>query len=282
MNPRFTLKSLTSGKARLFTTLFSFPIKSAFSQNFNIKNSILVLGLLALSAFTAFLTHSRSTFIWQAISILSFVQFPWRFLGIVIFALSLALSYIARPKIFFRKAWLMLIIALVILLNYGYFVPWNRSYKVRDDEKLSGIAFELQQKSAILDYLPKTAPIAPKEKAPDEPWLIDGEGQAYNFSKRSNSFFFDAQIYSKEAEVQIPVMDYPNWVVVGGGKIIDSYPSGDYGVITIKLPEGKHIIQGRFENSEVRELGNLFTVISFSILFFGIILKVNNKKFLWI
>ncbi len=247
----------------------------------NRKLGALLFGMLGLTGMLMFLSHCRSTFIWQAIPTMSFVQFPWRFLGPVMFTLSLVVSVIARPKIPLRKLWFFILIILVVLLNFQYFKAWKRSYEVRDEQKLSGLAWDLQRKSAILDYLPYTAPDAPKEAAPDNPWLIAGDGFASNYSARSNSFFFDVEVYSDEAEVQIPVTDFPNWVVVSGGAVIPSYPSGKYGAIAIKLPEGKHIIQGRFENTPIRSVGNALTLISASTLFVGVILVHNKKKFLW-
>jgi len=242
--------------------------------------SFLVGGLLIFAGLTAFLTHSRSTPIWQAIPIMDFIQFPWRFLGLTIFFLSLAGSAFVKPGIKLRHVLAVFIILLTIALNFKYFEPWNRSYVVRDDEKLSGIAFELQQKSAILDYLPRTAPMAPKEKAPDNPIIVSGEGIAYNFSKRSNSFFFDAEIF-QDAEVRIPVMHFPGWIVISAGEIIPSEPTGDYGVITIKLDQGKHIIQGRFTNTPIRSVGNAITIFSAILLTAGFLLKANKRKFLW-
>ncbi len=243
--------------------------------------SLLVFGLSSLALLTAFLTHSRSTPIWQLFPIMAFIQFPWRFLGLVIFSLSFAGGALARKENILRIPIALFVIVLTIILNFTYFEPWNRSYEVTDEEKLSGVAFELQQKSAILDYLPKTAPIAPKEKAPDNPVIVSGEGRAYNFSKRSNSFFFDAEIYQK-ASLQIPVMYYPGWKVISEGEVIPSEPTGGYGVITIDLPEGKHIIRGRFQNTPVRSIGNTITILSAVILFSGALLTANKKKFAWL
>lgn len=252
-----------------------------FRKKENRINALIVGGLLILAGLSAFLTHSRSTIFWQAIPIMAFVQFPWRFLGLTIFFLSFAGGVLVKSGVKLKKVFAGVIIIFTIALNFSYFEPWNRSYEVRDDEKLSGVAFELQQKSAILDYLPNTAPMAPKEKAPKNPIIVSGEGIAYNFSKRSNSFFFDAEIF-QDAEVRIPVMHFPGWIVISNGMILESKPTGDYGVITITLPEGKHIIQGRFVNTPVRSVGNTTTVLAASIIFVGFIVKANNKKFLWI
>ncbi len=253
-----------------FIALFWFVKKRSKSLLF------VILGLLGFSALTAFLTHSRSTPIWQAIPMMAFIQFPWRFLGPTIFGLSFGAGALVKTGIKFRHLVGTFIIILAIVLNFNYFKPWS-TYAINDEEKLSGISFEIQQKSAILDYLPKTAPIAPKELAPEKPIIAFGEAETYNFSKRSNSFFFDAEVY-QNTEIQIPVMYFPGWKVISEKTVIPSWPSGDYGLITIELPQGKHIIRGRFENTPVRDIGNTISILSTIIIFSGFLVEANKKK----
>ncbi len=119
--------------------------------------------------------------------------------------------------------------------------------------------------------------MAPKELAPENPILISGAGRAYNFSKRSNSFFFDAEVYA-DAEIQIPVTYYPIWTVLSDNHVINSYPTDPYGAVTIKLSQGSHIIQGRFEDTPVRQVANSITVVTFIVIFAGIVLKENKKR----
>ncbi|HJY98700.1 MAG TPA: 6-pyruvoyl-tetrahydropterin synthase-related protein [Patescibacteria group bacterium] len=243
-----------------------------------IGTGILTLSMLALALFAVFLTHERSTFIWVNVPALSIVQFPWRFLGLGIFLLSLAAGALVGDK--YKKEIAIGVILLAIGLNFGFFRPQHFFSQETDATKLSGESFIIQKKSAILDYLPVTAPIAPKEEAFAAPVLLSGDGEIKNYSKRSNSFFFDADIYNA-SEVQVPVMHFPGWVVVNGGRVIDSYPEGKYGLITFKLPPGKYIIQGRFTDTPIRFLGNSITVVSLTILLIGISLTSNKKKFLW-
>lgn len=198
-------------------------------------------------------------------------------MGLTIFLLSFAVSGIFYFKFPFRKLFFVVVIFSALILNFNYAVPWDRSYEVRDSDKLSGLAFDLQRRSAILDYLPKTAPIAPKEAAFETPKILNGNGVISNYKTTSSTFSFDAEIY-KDSEVQIPVMDFPNWVVLSGNKIIANTAEGKYGLITIKLLEGKHIIQGRFMDTPIRTYANIITVFSLMILLSLYIYESNNKK----
>ena len=242
------------------------------------KTGILILLLLTFTALAIFLTHPRSIFIWSHIGSMAIIQFPWRFLGLTIFLLSFATGSLVMLK----KGILITIvcITLSIALNIGFFRPEYYFTHETDQTKLSGEEFIIEQKSAILDYLPQTAKMAPKEEAFAAPIVATGSGTVKNYSKRSNSFFFDVDSYTP-VEIKVPVMFYPGWKIISSGKEIASYPSGDYGVITFKLPKGQFIIQGRFTSTWDRVLGNTITVVSFIILCFGMIVVYNKKKFLW-
>lgn len=239
--------------------------------------AVLLLGLLGLFLFSAFLTHPRSIFIWQRIPIMAFVQFPWRFLGLTIFFLSFAGGALVKFNFRFKKLLIFTVLLLAIILNFQYFIPIHFSSKVKDEEKLRGLAFELQQRSAILDYLPKTAEIAPEAVAPSSPKIIAGEGEITGFIKQSDRFSFDAQIH-EEAQVEIPVMYFPGWVVISNSSIIPTELHGIHGVIKITLPAGKHIIRGRFQNTPVRTVGNTLTVVSVLILLSGALIYENKRR----
>jgi len=240
------------------------------------KNAFLILGLLIFAGTGALLTHERSTPIWIHLPFLAIVQFPWRFLGLTIFSLSFASGALIVREFKYHKLLAALIIALSIGFNFMFFTPQYFFSNETDTTKLSGEEFVIQEKSAILDYLPKTAPVAPKEKAFATPMVSSGSVEIKNYSVRSNAFFFDANIFTP-SEIKVPIMYFPGWVIINGGKIIPDFPSGNYGVITFKLAKGQYIIQGRFTDTWPRTLGNALTVISMIILVVGAGIWVNSK-----
>jgi len=241
------------------------------------QKTMLLLGLLGLFLFNAFLTHSRSIFIWQRIPIMAFVQFPWRFLGLTIFFLSFAGGALAELDLSWKKILVSVVVLSAIFLNFRYFIPIHFSPKVKDEEKLTGLAFELQQKSAILDYLPKTAQIAPEAVAPPSAKIITGEGEIRGFIKQSNRFSFDAQIYEK-SEVEIPVMYFPGWTLIVDDSVVPIELHGAHGVMKVTLSAGKHIVRGRFQNTPVRTIGNSLTVISVLVLLSGALIYENKRR----
>jgi hypothetical protein len=209
--------------------------------------------------------------------VLSYVQFPWRFLGPGVFFLSFISGTVAKTNKVTRSVIIPVIVLLAVLVNFRYFRPEHFFKEETDQKKLSGESFIIQQKSAILDYLPETSPIAPKELAFEKPIVVEGDGFVSNYSKRSNSFFFDVELYS-DSKISIPIIYYPGWIVIVGNTQIHAFPDGNYGAIALNLPEGKHIVQGRFTNTKTRSIANAITVITFCVMFIVYFLKINEKE----
>lgn len=224
-------------------------------------NIILVVSIFVLFLMSVFMTHNKSTFIWESFSILKYFQFPWRFLSLSILTASILggfVVFLVNDK--WKKYLSVFIIIITILLNWGYFRP-KEFYPISESQKVSGELWEQQTRGALLDYLPETA-LEPREKAPDLPLIITGEAEIDNYINRSNSFNFNIEVLDK-TEIHMPIFYFPNWSVkVNGVK----HPISDdnlLGRISISLDKGNYEVEGRFNNTPVRAVSNLISIISF-------------------
>ena len=224
-----------------------------------------------------FMTHVRSAFIWEAIPILRFTQFPWRFLAVAMFAVSLlAALFIQNLPKGMQKYISVILVGLTITLNWNYFQPQVVYPNITDGQKLSGDLWETQQKAAILDYLPKTA-VMPREKAPSDPILRSGEVEISNFILKSNSWKLKADVKTS-SEIEIPVLDFPNWRVWVNGKSF-TYSNDDYlGRISLKLNRGSYLIEGKFKDTIIRTISNLITVVSLVVVVIVFIIYGKSGK----
>lgn len=238
------------------------------------KVSSFYLIILTFFFFSVFMTHIRSAFIWERIPILRFTQFPWRFLAMTIFSVSLISAQFLNE--FKRKIQISIFILVVVgavFLNWNYFRPEHFYPDITDAQKLSGKLWETQQKAAILDYLPKTA-LQPTEPAPNLPILRSGNAKVSNFDLRSNRWSFNIQVM-ETSEIEVPVFDFPHWKVwVNGKEIIHSHDNY-IGRISIKLDPGIHLVEGKFLNTILRTVSNFITIISLILLILYV--KYNKK-----
>lgn len=241
-----------------------FPVVFIFSKKIKKKTKFLVSGILGVFLLSIFMTHNKSAFIWERINILTFFQFPWRFLSLSIFTASILGGFVIFV---FKEKWQILlsliIITLSIFLNWSYFKP-REFYNISDSEKLSGELWEQQRKGAILDYLPKTA-LEPREAAPTTPTIVSGEAEIANFKNYSNSWKFNATVF-EYSEIHLPTYYFPNWIVKVDNKIYPSNHDNLLGRISVDLDKGSYEVQGHFKNSPLRTVSNvlsLFSAISF-------------------
>lgn len=269
--------SFQVGWPHWWLAFISVPVTLVLFFRKNKRNLATLLSfLLIVFLFSVFMTHNRSTFIWEKISIIQFAQFPWRFLSLSIFAVSLiggALVSLLNPKT--KVMAFVAISVLAIALNLPYFKV-DKYYQITDQQKLSGYEFTKQQYAGILDYLPKTA-VEPNEAAPKSPVVVTGEAKISNFDNKSNRFVFQANV-SKTANIEVPIFDFPVWKVkVNGQSILHSHQNF-LGRIRLDLPKGEYRVEGLFTNTPIRSFANLVTVFSTGVLIILVALPKRVKK----
>lgn len=254
-----------------------FVTKKIFSKKDEVFYSLIFFsGLFLVSVF---FTHRLSLPFWENLPFLSYAQFPWRFLALVIFSSSFLAGFIpfwlknkikGKPNVLVS----LFIILSVIVLNYSYFKPQVMYRFATDDWKLSGEELDKQKKSALFDYLPKQVKNAPSQIAPESPWVVSGEADIFEFEKRTN--FFRMTIDAKgnqPARVGVPVFDFPNWEIFVDQKKVPHNSENKQGVIEFEVGDGKHTVVGWFRNTWLRDLANAVTLFSFGSLIVYFIVK---------
>jgi len=228
-----------------------------------VRKRTLIIGFLFFVFLgSAFLTHQRSTVIWQTFPILAYLQFPWRFLTFAVFASSAIAGFIVwliqgrSTKILLA---LILVVA-VILLNVGFFKTRNW-FPLTDEGKFSGQSWEKQLTISIFDYLPIYATLPPANRAPDLPETVTGNVAYLSYQKGTNWQKLKVTVKSSTADIRLPLFDFPGWQVRVDEKKAQINHNNFLGLITFKVPEGEHAINVRLENTPPRTIGNILTII---------------------
>ncbi len=233
-------------------------------------NLLLIISYLLVVGFAAaFMAHVRSTPIWLSLPFLSIVQFPWRFLTIVILSFSFVIGALA-VLLNVRSRWtLVLVIILlvaVVLFNNDYFKP-DRMGPLSDEEKFSAAAWELQQTAGIYDYLPKTARIAPQGPRLTPVDVVEGEVAIDEAKEGTNWIRFKVRVDRGEGKVRINIFQFPNWrVFIDGEETEITGDNDELGRMHITIPEGEHEIYAKLYNTFPRTAGNLISLVSWGIL----------------
>ena len=253
-----------------------------FKKNMKIASVIFLLAGLEL--LVLFLIHQRSSFIWEKVSILGWLQFPWRFLALSVFLLSI----LSASSVFFlgkykkELGWALGLIAImgVFVLHGNFFKP-QEWLGISDKDKFSGPFWEKALTISIFDYLPIYAKLPPNKKAPDFPEILDGEVEFINYKKSSDYQIGNVKV-DREATVRIPLFDFPGMeVLIDQRKVVhwhDDCRGEEYclGLITFNLPVGIHKIEINLKDTPIRKTGNIITLISILSL---LTLFFLNKKY---
>lgn len=241
-----------------------------FLRKRKIENWLLVIGYFFLVGwFAVFMTHNKSTPIWSHIPPLRFVQFPWRFLTIVILSFSFVAGGLVKliPKKYFNIINILLI-AGVLIYSWNYFLPEHGKLgALTDNEKFTGAAWDLQQTAGIYDYLPVTAKTAPKAPMKNFVEIMEGRGTTSDIKLGTNENTFNINV-AKEAVVRLGLFQFSNWKVFIDGKEIKSFipETEEWGRMYINIPKGQHSVKIRLYNTPIRTIGNSISLISWTSL----------------
>lgn len=142
-----------------------------------------------------FMATTYSSYIWSGISLLSIVQFPWRFLVLGGFFVSVlagyGATYLHHQK---KEIWLVpFIVAILLVFNLKYFLPQS-TFK----ENISDFTSQ-----KYLDTLPSIIP----EYAPS--WLA-------------------VESAKKPSSTVLPYLYYPTWEIMVNGQKVSIYPTDGY------------------------------------------------------
>lgn len=234
--------------------------------------------LFLLSSFffvglTAFLSLLKSEFLWEKLSLLQYIQFPWRWLASTAFFLALLVAFLPR---FLKKAWLRYgitaILLVIALFNLTYFQP--ESYLANADALYYSDPQRIRQEmSEILpDYIPSQ--MAEQETLK---LLASDQNLAGAASKSADveitplidqgfQYLLDVKA-SSDSQIVWHVANFPGWQAEIDEKSIPVQTS-ELGTILLDVPTGQHKVSLRFtENTPDRifaDILTLLTILAFS------------------
>ena len=240
-------------------------------KKLKIKNEVfyVIFFTIAFGWFAAFMAHQDSTFIWLRIKPLAFVQFPWRFLTLVILGFSFAAGsiFVLLPEKIAKIAGILLVL-IVVALNWGYFLPEHgKMGPLTDTEKFSGAAWDLQRTAGIFDYLPESAKFNPRVGPEELAKIVNGKGSVTGESQGTNWLKFDTNL-ATDSTLRISQFQFPTWEVTVDGKKTTAYvPSTeDYGRMYLDLPSGNHSVYFKLVNTPIRTVSNTISIVSWILL----------------
>ncbi len=241
------------------------------------KELKLTLFLVILGWGSLFFIHPRSVWFWNNIGIFAYLQFPWRLLSLATLFFSIAGGAIASliPKRKSVRFYTVITTIAVLYIFYASFFQPEKWLNIDDQEQFSGKQWEQQQTISIYDFLPIDAIKPPSEKAPQQPFIIEGKVDIAKGKKGTNWQEWQVIVNSESARIQLPLYYFPNWQVRVDENIVEFNYDNELGLITFSVDKGEHKIVAKLIDTPIRSFSNIASMIGL----ISIPIYLKRKKF---
>ena len=247
--------------------LMIFVIAAAVVLKDKAKKNIRAVFFILLTIISIFLMLKSSLIFWQIIPLLSFTQYPWRFLSVLLPAAAfLAADLFAK----FKKTWFICItVFLAIYLAFSYTRPVI--YGPRSDHYyLSRPNFTDGTNSLGNLFSTSWSPpksIRPKYRAE----FVYGKGEIIFMSMKPLSYIFWI-VTETRSLVRLNVLYYPGWAVSvdGQNQVLDYHKDG---TLDFWVNPGTHHVAASFNETPLRMSADIASVLSLFWLAAWTILK---------
>ena len=254
---------------------------------------------LILTFFSLFMTTEASSFIWDNISYLSYLQFPWRFLTFAALFISVVSAYgiyllfeRLKAKYIFKKASIIFVVLysiLTIILVGRYFTPQN--YISKSDNELTSVEeISWRVSKSTFEFAPKgikttksdfntTVPNIQMIDIVKQPFeILTGDAQILPLQ---NKFMKKSFLISSKENIifRLNTFNFPGWTAYLNDKDLLITDNNDFKLITVEVPRGDNLLEFKFEDTFVRNIANLLSIVSAGfIAFYLLSLKFKKVK----
>lgn len=241
-----------------------------FMVKFRKKLSHLLIFLMLFFWMVIFLMLPQSRFIWRALPILGYLQFPWRLLSLTIITSSFLACFISQKN--------KVLGVILATLCFIYSFPFTKPF-----------FWEKKQDMYYYDYLFTTStrhenmPRLFQENKSDQfkPRLTSDSGEVTfrELSWKTGKHIYEVNV-PKETKIWEHTAYFPGWQgYIDGKKTEILFNNKDYpGIIGLDVPAGQHQIITRFtENTPARIIGDCLSLGSIIIILIQLKFIPKNK-----
>lgn len=213
---------------------------------------------------------------WEILPITALIQFPWRLLIIAMLSFSVIIGALA-PIFHIRTTMLNLVAVVVVVGSYSYTQPQYMPIPDWAESPLAVIkwdSFSPSDRVGMVVYTeeqPGTSPMEAQYRA-GEPLAVATvlSGQAEVRTLRHGGASDEVAVSGGPATIQFYTYDYPGWRVFLNGEVIPHRHEPPFGLITVDVPAGEHILLLKMGTTPVRMAGGLLSLLALGIISFGV------------
>jgi hypothetical protein len=240
----------------------------------------LVAASLVIVVGSVFFATNASLFIWEHVSVLHPLQFPWRFLTLIALATSL---FCGVPFLLLRDAprqlvnvLMVALIAAIFVLNFRHADPQTFLKTTDADYSPHNIATEGLAATAR-EFEPIDVQQFPSTPA-QEPLTVTAGIAAYRVIERTPILQSFRIHVDKDAQLRLSTFYFPGWkVYVDDGATAVSH-SNSQGLMEFRLAPGDHNVRVAFEDTPIRHWSTLLSLLCLVLLITSPALDVGLRR----
>lgn len=229
------------------------------------KNNLLFFLGWYLAIF--FLLQDFSLPLWKIIPFMSYFQYPWRLLSLIILVASAMAGLIGSLKI--NKYWSMMLVFLALFFYGKYCRPVV--YQPRDDNYyLSNPEWSKGTATLANSFNTKWFAVKPAQETNAKLKVLTGKAKIKEISVGPTKQVFQIETETA-ADFKTHIAYFPGWKVMANNR---EKPIGfNEGVIGFQLDKGSHLVEIKFTDTPIRSLANKISALSLLLLTLAVIFK---------
>ncbi|PID87230.1 MAG: hypothetical protein CSB13_00405 [Chloroflexi bacterium] len=222
-----------------------------------------------------FMITPLSRLLWAQLPLLSFAQFPWRFLSVQAFVGALAAAGLALLP---GRKWLVPALSVVLLftalgdLHTDHLVLTDADVTARKLAEYEWYTGNIGS-TVSAEYLPHTVQPRPMtsrwlhDGRRDHVGVVTGAATVALVERRAihQSWFVQAH---EAATLVFPTMAWPGWGVTVDGEQVEFQPAAGSGLIQVAVPAGEHVVALHLSRTPVRLLAEWVSLTAVIVLIF--------------
>ena len=227
---------------------------------------------LAMAIFGMYMTLSVSQPFWEGIPYASFLQFPWRFLSIVMFSAAIlsGMLFMYLRKETYKIALFIIFIIVTPLLSYRYLQPaayLPKDYFAQDSQDFYKSVAKGQGGTALMGYFPKAMEVLQEQNKVPLSKIALSNSNATGTVVKDTFTYKEFHISSKlPIKAEIFIHYFPGWTFSINDIPVTPDTSNIYDFVYLSLPSGNNKIVARFDNTPLITAANSISLLSILIL----------------
>ena len=234
---------------------------------FSLKNTkvlfFIISGIIGL-----FFSFSLSSGLWHIKPLVEFIQFPFRFLSIVLLSESFLAAYIIEkmPQKILTSIFLLL---LLLFSSWAYLFP-----KAYSNNPESFYTTNTATTTVQNEYMPIWVKRLPASYTYQK--VITANGEAENMVLKGTKLQFSINLQVKTT-ILITFVYFPGWKATIDGQPATLSPSWPYGLLQLEVPKGTHVVAVWFGETPLRLFADGISIVALLICLFLGIKKIYEK-----